>query len=170
MAIFPLFTICKQYSNHTGLILVPKSTLSRVCFRAHISFPLSGILLSSLPLFPPEPKSGVLREIFSAILFYDPLISSFPENTTVLSYFICFLSSPLDPQISPCPSIHHWKPVTSRAPDTWLMLSKFIKWLNERTRIFQFNRNHKPSDTGIISEMRKLRRREVTVGPRSHSH
>lgn len=87
----PLFTICKQYFNHTGLISVPKSTLSRVCFRAHIWFPLSGILLSSLPFFPPEPKSCVLREIFSAALFYDPLISSFPENTTVLIILFVYL-------------------------------------------------------------------------------
>lgn len=136
----PLFTIYKQYSYHTGLLLVPNSTLFGWGLQGHPSlFPLSDILLSTLPLFPSQPKRATCSgrsSSFSLSWHLDIFLHRKYQNFKLFYMFVCFLSSPLDPQIRPCHSIYHCKPVPSTVLDTKFMLSKLFEWLHEWTRIF----------------------------------
>ena len=93
------------------------------CFRAipHSS-PFVWNSLHSTTLSTSASELPVQGDLPSAVLFHGTLVPSFTENTTILNYFItcllvCFLSSPLDPQIRPHQFIYHCKPVPSTMPD-----------------------------------------------------
>ena len=94
------------------------------CFRAipHSSPFVWNSPLHSTTLPTSASELPVQGDLPSAVLFHGTLVPSFTENTTILNYFItcllvCFLSSPLDPQIRPHQFIYHCKPVPSTMPD-----------------------------------------------------
>lgn len=83
----------------------------------------------------------------SGVLFMVP--SYLPWRKAPQLSMICFLlSSPLNPQVSPCHFIFHCKPVPEQVSGTKLMLTKLTAWLSEQTRASWSNPHHSTSDTG----------------------
>ena len=138
MVIYP--ALHPQYSHMHRLYSSWRSTfpslssLPLFCFQAS-EYPIpfswhSPLHADSSFVSPGEASSGPS----SGVLLWC-LHNFLDRKHRICQWFVCFLSSPLNPQVGPGCFIFHCKPLpASTVSGTKLMLTKLTAWLSEQTR------------------------------------